>query len=162
MRYTKNIVISRFDPLGNLIPVVIPITSEDSGFVLAVASDGSITIEPVSSHALSGSYDATTLNTGGTLSPASGLDSEIVSMQGASAGTYQLAVSTIGRTAGDSCDITVLLPGISGVRVQVTNNTSGGAVIFDYRSDGSTLTFFAKLVFDGTQWQPKFFAAPAY
>lgn len=162
MRVISNLIFQIQTELGNIIRSVLPVTSEYSGFVLAIGTDGSVILEPVSAHALNGSFD-TQANAGGNsvISPSSGMHSEIITFTGA-AGTRICNIVTAARTSGDTVAFTALLPATPGVRVQVTNGTVGGTVLFDYRSDGLTRTFFCRLVFDGVNWQPQFFTAPAY
>jgi len=161
-RIIRNLIVEAQTYEGNFVKVVLPVTSEDDGFVLAIDGNAQVTLDSISTHSLSGSFDTQDNAAGNfTIAPGSGLHSEIVVFSGSSS-TRIGNIPTVGRSAGDQVLITGILPATSGVRVQITNGTSGGTVLFDYNSDGVTLSFFARLVFDGTAWQPQFFAAPAY
>jgi hypothetical protein len=110
-----------------------------------------------------GSYHAQSNSSGNsTITPTSGRHSEIVTFSGsARTSILDIAVAS-GQSAGDQVFVTGILPSTAGIVVQITNASTGGTLLWQYTSNGSTLSFYFQGVFDGTNWNCQAAFAPAY
>lgn len=83
-------------------------------------------------------------------------------------GLRRFAVAAANSVLGDICNVLFVGPGdpaatpAQNIRVQITDDTVGGTVIFDYNFDGFTPSAIGQIQFDGAKWVPLRFNAPAF
>ncbi len=110
------------------------------------------------------SYHAQTLSAGNaTVTPASNLHSEVITIAGAGSRTSNIVVGQAGLTAGAIVRLLLLAPGAAGaIDVQIFIDSLAGANPFAFNTDGGTTRCLFEFYFDGANLQPLLQLNPAF
>lgn len=129
-----------------------------SGQIVVVASDGSITPIVSTAPALNNQTNASGTT---TISIAAQIQTSALTITG-SARTVPVVISEVGPASGATLDLIVNFPPTAGIHLDLRDGSTSGVQIDSFTTDGSVATGIWRLYYDGSGWQKRQVQVPAY